>query len=210
MSAFVTRTLCVGLALFGLAACVYHAAIPPLSPGAQGVRVAETDPPAGATLIGKLQGSNGQGCGLLAGGRGTEAGATAAIKEEAARHGADFVKLTGKKQPYSGHDCFHQEFTLLGVGYRVAPAASTASATVVVAPPVEPAALVSSAVSASSSTPAPSSAPSPAVSAVLAECAPPCSPGYGCNAGVCLALCNPACGPQQRCRADRVCVSATP
>jgi len=192
MSTFVTRTLSVGFALSGLASCVYHAAIPVLGPSAQRVQVAETNPPAGAIRIGEIQGSNGEGCGVLAGGRGTAEGATAAIKEAAARRGADFVKLTGKKEPYAGHDCFHQEFTLLGVAYRLPSAASappsTPSAAVVVAPPV----------------------PSPTVSAVLAECAPPCSPGYGCDAGVCLALCNPACGPEQRCRADRVCVPVTP
>lgn len=38
-----------------------------------------------------------------------------------------------------------------------------------------------------------------------AECAPPCSPGYFCQAGLCLAECNPPCGPGRTCSADRVC-----
>ena len=206
MSAFVTKTwvvgLCGGFALFG-SACVYHAAIAPLTPGARGVRVEQAEPPAGSTLIGKVQGTNGQGCGLLAGGRGTKDGATAAIKEDAARRGADFVQLTRKQEPYAGHDCFHQEFTLEGLGFRVASASPVAPAgAAAVVPPA--------AVPVAPEPAPPSGRPSLAIAGALAECAPACSPGYRCNAGVCLALCNPACGPGQHCRADRVCVLATP
>jgi hypothetical protein len=36
-------------------------------------------------------------------------------------------------------------------------------------------------------------------------CSPPCSPGFGCEAGVCRGLCNPECGVGQRCLDDRLC-----
>ncbi len=37
------------------------------------------------------------------------------------------------------------------------------------------------------------------------NCNPPCSPGYECQAGVCVALCNPPCSPGYECANDRTC-----
>ena len=167
-------------ALLALAACNNEAVVRPLSPRAEQVHLEERDPPAGATPLGVIAVTDGQGC-QFGGDSGTRAGATALLKEAAAERGANFVKITQVTEPYSGHDCVHREFKLEGISYRLA-------GTPVAAAP---------------------SAPPPVV-AVATECTPICSPGYACEAGVCRPLCNPACGAGQSCRADRVCVPITP
>ncbi len=158
-------------------ACNGVAAVRPLSPQAQLVRVEDSDPPPGATSLGAIEVTDGQGCSFT-GDRGTRAGATALLKESAVHRGANFVKITKVTEPYSGHDCYHREFKIEGLSYRLA-------GTPIVVPSAPPAEL-------------------PA-----AVCNPICSPGYGCEAGVCRALCNPACSTGQICRVDRVCVPAT-
>ncbi len=170
-----------------LAACNGVAAVRPLSPQAQQVRVEERDPPDGATPLGLVFATDGEGC-KFGGDSGTREGATVLLKEAAAQRGANYVKLTKVTEPYSGHDCVHREFKLEGLSYRLA-------GTPV---PVAPA-------------PAPAPIPAPvAVQTPSASCTPICSPGYACEAGVCRALCNPACAADQICRTDRVCVPATP
>jgi len=173
-----------GAALLALAACNGVAAVRPLSPQAQQVRVEERDPPDDATSLGPIQVTDGQGC-QFNGDAGTREGATALLKEAAAERGANYVKLTKVTEPYSGHDCVHREFKLEGLGYRLA------GAPVAVAPPIAPA----------------QSAPPPVAAGT--ECVPICSPGYACEAGICRPLCNPACAAGQICRTDRVCVPAT-
>lgn len=169
-------------ALLTLAACNNEAAVRPLSPQAQQVLVEDREPPAGATALGSIAVTDGEGC-KFGGDTGTRAGATALLKESAAQRGANFVQVTKVVEPYSGHDCVHREFKIEGLSYRLA---GTPIAT---AP-----------------------RPQPAATPVAADCTPICSPGYACEAGVCRPLCNPACGEGQVCRADRVCVpaSATP
>jgi len=181
----------VGAALSTVAACNGVAAVQPLSPRAQQVTVEERDPPDGATPLGEIAVTDGQGC-QFNGDKGTREGATALLKEAAAERGANFVKLTKVTEPYSGHDCVHREFKLAGLSYRLAgtPAPVPVAVPAAVAVPV-----------------APSAAP---VATSLADCTPICSPGYACEAGVCRPLCNPACAVDQICRADRVCVPATP
>jgi hypothetical protein len=142
------------------------------------VRVEDGDPPAGATALGAIAVTDGQGC-SFSGDRGTLEGATALLKESAVQRGANFVKVTKVTEPYSGHDCYHREFKLEGLSYRLAGAP-------IVVPP---------AAATATATPA-------------AVCDPICSPGYACEAGVCRALCNPACAGGQICRVDRVCVPA--
>ena len=171
--------LCWTLVL--VSGCARYAAVPVLSPAERGVTIAASEPPASAVLLGPVQASHGKGCGILGSARGTLEGATALLREAAARRGADFVQLLTTTEPYSGRDCFHQEYSLTGVAYRVAPPAPK---------PVPAAVFVSAA-------PAPPSA-----------CSPLCSPGYECHGGVCEALCNPACAPGQKCRADRMCAPA--
>lgn len=188
--------LCLAtVCLVPLSACLNNASVPPLSPPAQGVRVDSGNPPPGARLIGPVSATHGKGCGIV-NQRGTEEGATAALREAAAQRGATFVKITKTIKPYPGHDCFHQEFTLEGLAYSMNELKPAAPAAVSAPPPV---------VSAPSAT----TFPSPAASASTPplECAPPCSPGYTCHAGVCEAACNPPCAPDQTCRADRVCVA---
>jgi hypothetical protein len=175
-----------GATLLTLAACNGVAAVHPISPQAQQVRVEDRDPPDGATPLGSIQVTDGQGC-QFGGDSGTREGATALLKEAAVQRGANFVKLTKVTEPYHGHDCVHREFKLEGLSYRLA------GTPVAVAPPVAVAA------------PAPSALPA---ATPAAECTPICSPGYACEAGVCRPLCNPACAADQICRSDRVCVPA--
>jgi hypothetical protein len=170
-----------GALLLTFIACNGVAAAPPLSPQAQSVRVEERDPPADATPLGPIQVTHGQGC-SFSGDSGTLEGATALLKQAALQRGANYVKVTQVTEPYSGHDCYHREFKLAGLSYRLA------GTPIAVAPSAAP------------------TAPPAAV------CNPICSPGYACEAGVCRPLCNPACGEGQICRIDRVCApaSATP
>lgn len=174
-------------ALLALNACNGVAAVRPLSPRAQLVRVEERDPPDDATALGLIAVTDGQGC-SFSGDRGTLEGATALLKESAAQRGANFVKITKLTEPYAGHDCYHREFKIEGLSYRLAGGPSVAPS---LAPPAPPAA-----------------APATATPAV-AVCNPICSPGYTCESGVCRPLCNPACSEGQVCRVDRVCVPAT-
>ncbi|MEP7052374.1 MAG: hypothetical protein ABJB12_18550 [Pseudomonadota bacterium] len=173
--------------LTALAACLNNAGVPALSPAAQAVRVSSADPPPGAHLVGPLSATHGHGCGI-ANQRGTEDGATAALREAAARRGATFVKVTKTVTPHPGHDCFHQEFTLEGLAYSVAENKT-------VAPPVRSAPVLAAPTAATISSDAPDA------------CTPPCSPGYACHAGGCEAECNPPCAADQTCRGDHVCVA---
>lgn len=187
-------------------ACSVPRTLPALSPRAQLVRVEKAEPPAGARLVGPIEVTDGKGCGI-GGDLGTPEAATFSLKEAAAQRGIQFVKVTRVEKPYSGHDCYHQEYTIRGLGYALpepAPSASAAPAPPP-APPAPPAIALPPA--------PPVVAPPPAAAEALPPtkaCEPPCSPGYECRAGVCEALCNPACGEGRVCRSDRVCVPAVP
>jgi len=126
------------VALLALSACATTTIVYPLSPQAKGVRVEENDPPASATSLGPIAVVNGKGCNIFDAEMGTLEGATAALKEAAARQGADFVKVTKIVKPYSGHDCYHREFRMEGVSYRLKRAAVTPTSNVPV--PVQDAA----------------------------------------------------------------------
>ena len=178
--------------LLSLSACNGVAVVPPISPQAQQVRVEDDEPPAGATALGAIKVTHGKGCSFT-GDKGTREGATALLREAAAQRGANFVRVTQVIEPYSGHDCVHREFQMEGLSYRLAGTPVVVPVTAASAPPATAAA-------------APLTSHE---SAASLECAPPCSPGYSCQAGVCRALCNPACGVDQVCRADRVCVAAS-
>jgi hypothetical protein len=195
-----------------LAGCNGLAKVQPISPQAQQVRVEESDPPSGATPLGELKVTHGQGCSFT-GDQGTREGATALLREAAAQRGANFVKVTQVVEPYSGHDCVHREYKMEGLSYRLAGTPGVAPVAAVAAPISPASASTAASMSASApSTPTPVTAATPAVGvstpAAPLGCEPPCSPGYACEAGICRALCNPACSAGQVCRADRVCVPA--
>jgi hypothetical protein len=105
--------------LLSVAACNGVAAVPALSPQSQQVRVEEREPPDGATPLGAIAVTHGQGCSFT-GDRGTREGATALLKEAAAQRGANFVQVTKVVEPYSGHDCTHREFKMEGLSFRLA------------------------------------------------------------------------------------------
>src|ERR1041384_1825406 len=92
----------VGMTLLSVASCNGVAAVPPLSPQSQQVRVEDRDPPSGATPLGPIYATHGQGC-SFSGDQGTREGATALLKQAAVERGANFVKVTKVTEPYSGH-----------------------------------------------------------------------------------------------------------
>ena len=123
------------------------------------------------------------------------AGAVNALREEAARHGANYVEIVGATEPHSEHECFEQEYKLRGNAYQV--------------PVPRPPQLEAAAPTASSlpdATPMPAASSGPGATPTPTDaCSPPCSPGYACEGGACKPLCNPPCGPGQTCRMDRTC-----
>ena len=191
------------------------------SPAVSSIRIEHFNPPSGSALIGPIQVTDGQGCGIFSE-HGTLENARVRLQEAAARQGADFVKLVKEIKPYSGRDCLHHEYTLEGLAYRVGPpraatGAPAAPAVAPAAPAVAPQAPTGAPQAPAVAPQAPTGAPqAPAVglaapsagpaSAPNTACNPLCSPGYACSAGVCQAQCNPACGAGETCRADRVCV----
>jgi hypothetical protein len=50
--------------------------------------------------------------------------------------------------------------------------------------------------------------PAPVAAAAPGECAPPCSPGFACQAGTCIPQCNPACEASEVCNRHRTCEPA--
>ncbi len=160
-----------------------------MSPQAQSVQVASTDPPPGAENLGPIEGKDSQDCDIVSP-KGTREGATAALREAAERRGMDFVKVVTVREPYSDHECYHKAYLLQGIGYRTKRALPAP-------PPSAAPAVVASA--------APAIAP-----ASSANCDPPCAAGYACQNEMCAAACEPACIAPQICRADRVCVTPTP
>ena len=137
----VSKLLLSVLTVLSAAGCSPEPPLVALSPQAQQVRVENASPPAGAVLIGPLKATDGSGCGI-GGDRGSLERATATLKEAATRQGVNFVKLLKVTKPYSGHDCYHLEFTLEGLGFRLggsaAPVASTPPAAAPCVPPCSP------------------------------------------------------------------------
>jgi len=161
----------------GLAACHDEPPLRPVSAWAAHVRVAEGDPPVGARLIGEVEATDGQGCGI-GGDRGSLRNATSALQEAAARKGASFVKLTAITKPYSGRDCVHQEFKLRGLAYALAntpaPLATATATASPCAPPCSPGYACN------------------AAGVCIAQCNPACGPGQICRAD---RVCVPAVAP---------------
>jgi hypothetical protein len=155
----------IGFALLvvGLVACHDEPPLRPVSAWAQRVRVENGDPPAGARLLGEIKATDGQGCGI-GGDRGSLGNATGALKEAAARRGANFIKLTQVTKPYAGHDCYHQEFTLYGLAYAVGDVPPLEAASTACAPPCSPGYACSSS------------------GVCLAQCNPACAPQEICRA----------------------------
>lgn len=108
----------MSLVLVSLVDCASEPPLVPISPAASAVQVETSDPPPGSQLLGQLQASDGTGCGI-GGDKGSLENATRALRMAAVRQGANFVKITETQKPYSGHDCYHLEFKLTGLAYRV-------------------------------------------------------------------------------------------
>jgi len=129
----------VGALLLSLAACATSTPnVPSLSPQARVVRVGESEPPPGASALGPIAVVDGKGCDIFNAEMGTLEGATAALKEAAARKGADFVKVTKVVKPYSGHDCYHREFKMEGLCYQLARAPVASAPPAACDPPCSP------------------------------------------------------------------------
>lgn len=180
-------------------ACNGPSQVRPLSPEARAVRVAALDPPPHALPLGPIEASDGSGCGLR-GEPGSLDNATGRLRELAARRGANYVKLIRVQQPYSEHDCYHVEFKVEGLSFRL-------SGT----PPTPSAPRPGAAEHSSANTPCVQSARvGSEASSALVACVPACAAGYRCEAGACNPECSPSCEAGFICRADRVCVPAPP
>lgn len=148
-------------------ACTTAPTLRPLSPEARAVRLEAVDPPSGATPLGAIEASDGNGCGLR-GSPGSLENAKGRLRETAARRGANYVKLIRIQEPYTEHECYHVAFKLEGLSFRLPGAATTPSAprrdaapgSLATAPCVQPAPVVA------------------AVSSTPTACVPDCAPGY--------------------------------
>lgn len=104
--------------LFSLACCAPAAPIPAVSPQADAVDVRLSQPPAGARALGNLEAVHGRGCGSV-GEIGTEEGALAILKTEAAKRGANYVYVAGRFPPHPETMCFDQSYRITGIAYIV-------------------------------------------------------------------------------------------
>jgi len=154
-----------GLLALHVAACHDEPPARPVSAWAAGVRVEHGEPPTGARLLGEVEASDGEGCGI-GGDRGSLRNATSRLQEVAARKGATFVKLTQVTKPYSGRDCVHLEYKLRGLAYASAgdPPLGALAAPSACAPPCSPGYACS------------------AAGVCLAQCNPACAPQEICRA----------------------------
>jgi hypothetical protein len=154
-----------GIAAAALSGCGVAASVPPVSATAAKVNVVKSDPPAGAQLIGPVEGTHGSGCGMY-GRKGTFEGALATLREEAARKGANYVTLVMVTEPHSENGCFDQEFRVRGMAYKTG------------TPPV-----VQAGPAVASSTCDPPCSPGYSCSAgtCLAVCNPQCGPTQTCS-----------------------------
>jgi hypothetical protein len=99
-----------------LAGCQQRA--PALSPAGLGVQVAERDAPPGALNLGPAEATHGEGCGLH-GRAGTYESAVAALRNEAADRGGDYVHLVKVVEPHLEGGCYDNRFVVRGVVFRV-------------------------------------------------------------------------------------------
>ena len=104
-------------------------------PGAERVRIVKGDAPADAVEVGPIEATSGYGCGAF-GERGTYTTAYAVLRNEAVKVGANLVRIDSMREPYfaAAESCYHNEFTIQGVAFRVASPAPSARAPAV-APP---------------------------------------------------------------------------
>ena len=76
------------------------ATAPPVkvAPGAMRVVIRKADPPPGYIEMGPISASHGYGCGYF-GKKGTYESAYNALRNKAAKHGADYVRIVGTSEP---------------------------------------------------------------------------------------------------------------
>ena len=89
----------------------------PKVPGATGVVLSESAPPAGYVEVRSLSVQSGKGCGFT-GESGSRENADAKLRAEAAQAGATFVHITNVQAPGPNHQCIEHEHKLSGIAYR--------------------------------------------------------------------------------------------
>jgi hypothetical protein len=115
-----------GSALFAIAAMSFGCAALPVepvtfSPGAANVRIGTPSPGVGATDLGMVKGSDGQGCGLF-GTTGTQERAYTSLKNNAMAMGADYVQILTVIKPFQDGQCWHnKEYSISGMAYKLPP-----------------------------------------------------------------------------------------
>jgi len=89
-----------------------------VSPGASEVRTGKADPGEGSQELGPITATHGGGCGMF-GHEGSYEGATALLKQQAARMGADYVQIYQIVEPHWQVGCgMYKGFTIRGTAYR--------------------------------------------------------------------------------------------
>jgi hypothetical protein len=111
-----SSTAVLGVApVVALAAC--RAPVPPLSPAAEGVEVGERDAPSGASNLGPVEATHGEGCGIH-GTQGTYESAVAVLRNEAAARGGDYVHIVKAVEPHVEGGCYDNRFIVRGILFR--------------------------------------------------------------------------------------------
>lgn len=88
-----------------------------LSPGANVVKVAKSDPTDNYTEIGPVSGLHGNGCGGF-GRMGSYEGAVTDLKNRAYSMGADYVQIMTISEPHAAPGCFVNTYKISGTAYK--------------------------------------------------------------------------------------------
>jgi hypothetical protein len=109
------KNAAIGAGVLLVMGCV--AKTPVVSPAGQRVQVSKNDPPRGFVEIGPITVRHGHGCGGV-GKKGTYEGAYAALRNEAGRLGAHYVRIDIASRPHHIPDCRLNRYKLSGVAFR--------------------------------------------------------------------------------------------
>ena len=88
-----------------------------LSPGANVVKVAKSDPTDNFTEVGPVSGFHGNGCGGF-GRLGSYEGAVTDLKNKAHSMGADYVQIMTISEPHAAPGCFVNTYKISGTAYK--------------------------------------------------------------------------------------------
>lgn len=99
-----------------LSGCV-TAPVRTLSPEAQKVTVAKSDPSDNYEIVGPVSGFDGKGCGAY-GYRGSYERATTNLRNRTSKMGGDYAQLVSMTEPHLRGDCFDNQFVIRATAYK--------------------------------------------------------------------------------------------